>query len=195
MTRRDRGRSPGVTLAMALATLTAVALSSLTAVAPARAATLYEPTPGPTAAPTQAGGRAEVPWAGVAITFPETWEVRFKRPPGAALQGGAAILVALGPDSAICTLDLFDPATVEQWEDVGIEPVAELTVAGVPALRYDDMWGGGAFGVSSYAVFTPGIQYSLLCKADVAPEDRWLSIAETIELRPAEAVTFQRLDP
>lgn len=194
MMRRHRGRSPRIALAAVVSTLTAVALSALMPALPARSAVLYEPTPGPTAAPTQLGGRAEVPWAGVAITFPDTWEVRFKRPPGAALRGGAAILVALGPGSAICTLDLFDPVTVEQWEDVGIEPVEELTIAGVPALRYDDMWGEGAFGVSSYAVFTSTIQYSLLCKDDVAPNDRWLSIAETIELRPAESVTFRRPD-
>lgn len=128
----------------------------------------------------------QVPWAGLAMTFPTDWEVRVKRPPGRVDEGGATILFARGPDDSKCLLDQYDPATVENWEDVGIEAVAELRIAGQPAKRYDNMWGGGSIGVSAYAVYAPAVQYSLLCTAPVAPDDRWGSIATSLEFLPPE---------
>ena len=156
----------------------------LAAAPPAAAIVLSEPAPTPSPMPPQMGGRVEVPWAGLAMTFPTDWDVRVKRPPGRVNDGGATILFARGPDDAKCMLDQYDPATVENWEDVGIEAVAALSIAGLSAKRYDDMWGGGAVGVSAYTVHTPAFQYSLLCTAPIAPDDRWHSIASSLELLP-----------
>ena len=169
----------GATLAAALASA-----FMLAATAPTAAIVLSAPEPTPSPAPAQMGGRVEVPWAGLAMTFPAGWEVRVKRPPGSISGGGATILVAFGPDDAKCMLDQYDPDTVETWEDVGIEAVAELSIAGMDAQRYDSMWGGGAIGVSAYTVHAPGVQYSLLCTAPSAPDDRWRSIVASLELLP-----------
>lgn len=141
----------------------------------------YEPTPRPTPIPPQAGGRVEVTWAGLAVTFPADWQIRVKSEPDIST-GGAAILTAFGPGDAACTIDLYDPEAVETWRDAGIEPALGLAISGLSAERFDDLWGGGATGVSAYTVYADGLHYSLLCVAPVAPADRWLAIAETIEV-------------
>ena len=110
--------------------------------------------------------------------------MRVKRPPGRVNDGGATVLFARGPDDANCMLDQYDPATVENWEDVGIEAVAEPSIAGLVAKRYDDIWGGGAIGVSAYTVHAPAVQYSLLCTAPIASDDRRRSIATSLEPLP-----------
>ncbi len=176
--RRHQGRIA------ALAATVLAGILMLMAATPAAAIVLSEPAPTPSPVPPQMGGRVEVPWAGLAMTFPTDWDVRVKRPPGRVNEGGATILFARGPDDAKCMLDRYDPATVENWEDVGIEAVAELSIAGLVAKRYDDMWGGGAIGVSAYTVHAPAVQYSLLCTAPIAPDDRWRSIATSLELLP-----------
>lgn len=141
----------------------------------------YEPTPRPTPIPPQDGGRVEVTWAGLAVTFPEDWRVRVKPEPEVS-SGGAAVLTAFGPGESACTIDLYDPAAVQTWRDAGIEPALGLTIAGLTVERFDDLWGGGSTGVSAYTVYAEGLHYSLLCVAPEAPADRWLSIAETVEI-------------
>lgn len=148
----------------------------------------WEPTPRPTPVPPQEGGRVEVTWAGLAITFPAAWEIRVKPAPEVSTSG-ATVLVAFGPAETTCAIDIYDPASVETWRDAGFEPALELTISGLAAERFDDLWGGGATGVSAYNIYPPGLHYSLLCMAPVAPDDRWLSIAETIEvLAPLDAL-------
>ena len=68
---------------------------------------------------------------------------------------------------------------------MGVQPVRELTIAGHRAERFDDMLGTGAAIASAYTVYAPTTIYSLFCSAERAPIDRWLSLAETLEL-PSE---------
>lgn len=153
----------------------------LPAAGPAAAVVLFpaDPTPAPASPP--AGGRVVIDWAGVAMTFPETWTVRPKRAPG-IMTAGASILVAFGPEQTICMLDRYDPDAIETWQDVGIEPVTELTLDGRLVERFDDMLGSGASRASAYTIHAPGFLYSLLCSSADPPDDRWLSLVETIEL-------------
>ena len=122
-----------------------------------------------------------VEWAGVAMTFPAEWTVSPKRRPG-MLGAGASILVGFGPEGASCLLDRYDPTTVESWRDLGIEPVSELSLDGIRVERFDDMLGTGSGASTAYTLHAPDFQYSLLCSAAAPPQDRWLSIVETIEL-------------
>jgi hypothetical protein len=170
-------------LAMALILGAALPLWST---APASAVVVYEPAPTPAPPPPQQGGHVEVAWAGLSITFPDAWEVRQKRPPGAVIRGGAPILVAFGPASTTCTLDLYDPELVESWADVGVVAAARMTVAGLEAERFDDMLGAGSRPASAYTIHADAFQYSLLCASAEPPKDRWLSLVETIEITAPE---------
>lgn len=171
---------PPRTVRNALAAMLAVAMV-LPAAGPTLAIPLFELAPTPSPVPPQAGGRVVVDWAGLAMTFPQTWDVRVKRAPG-VLSSGASVLYAFGPDEASCLLDRYDPELVEQWQDVGVQPAAQLTIGGLEVERFDDMLGVGASKSSGYTVYAPDFQYSLLCSAPDPPDDRWLSIVETLEL-------------
>jgi hypothetical protein len=181
-TRRSRRRRHR---RLATALMLGVALS-LWATAPASAVVLYEPPPTPAPPPPQQGGRVDVAWAGLSITFPDAWEIRQKRPPGAEIHGGAAILVAFGPASTTCTLDLYDPELVESWKDVGVAAAARMTVGGLETERFDDMLGAGSRPASAYTIHAAAWQYSLLCASAEPPGDRWLSLVETIEITTPE---------
>jgi hypothetical protein len=162
------------------ATVLAVALLPMT-VLPAAAVVRFEPTPRPTAIPQLPGGRIEVPWAGITVTFPEDWRVKLAAAPEPSLGAGASILTAFGPD-ATCLIDVYDPAQVDSWQDVGVEPDAHLTLAGVLVERFDRPWSEGLDGGSAYTVHASLVDYSLLCIAQQPPDDLWLSIVESIEL-------------
>ena len=61
-----------------------------------------------------------------------------------------------------------------------VEATAELTIDGHRTERFDDMLGMGAPAASAYSIHAGDQLYAMLCSADQAPLDRWLSIAETI---------------
>ncbi len=164
----------------ALATLLVLAWLSSTAT-PARAIARFDPGPTPSPVAPQSGGRVVVDWTGLAITFPDTWMIKVKRPPGVS-SAGASVLVAFGPGETSCLLDRYDPDAVESWADVGVEPVARLTIAGLLVERFDDMLGMGAPRSTAYTFHAAEFQYSLMCTSADPPVDRWLSIAETVEL-------------
>lgn len=143
----------------------------------------FEPTPEPVPERWTADVPVVVDWAGVAMRLPSSWSVSVKREPALGLAGGASILAASGPGRSLCVLHVYDPGRVQTWQDVGVEPALGLTLAGQRAERFDDLLGTGAAVSSAYSIHAPGYLYSLLCHADHAPADRWLSIAQTIELR------------
>jgi hypothetical protein len=171
-----RGPLTAVVVALAL---------TLTSVASASAVVRFGPTPEPVPPRWSAEVPVLVEWAGVSMRFPSEWTVSIKREPPAGMAGGASILAAFGPDDSLCLLHLYDPATVQTWQDVGIEATAELTIGGHRAERFDDMLGTGAAISSAYSIYAPEFLYSLLCHARRAPADRWLSIAETLRLPAA----------
>ncbi len=180
MDGKMRDRSLRTLLAAALAT--ALALATLS---PAAAIVRFEPTPEPVPERWLAEVAVDVTWAGVSMKMPAEWSVKIKREPVLGISGGAALLVAFGPGDTMCMLDAYDPETIETWQDVGVQPVRELTIAGHRAERFDDMLGSGATIASAYSIYAPSTIYSLFCSAERAPIDRWLSLAETLEL-PAE---------
>ena len=116
------------------------------------------------------------------MSVPSSWTVRVKDEPATGLGSGATLLATSGPGETLCMLAVYDPERIETWQDVGVAATAELTIAGHRTERFDDMWGTGAGVSSAYSVYAGDHLYSLLCSAEEAPADRWLSIAETIEL-------------
>ena len=180
MDGKMRDRSLRTLLAAALAT--ALALATLS---PAAAIVRFEPTPEPVPERWLAEVAVDVPWAGVSMKMPADWSVKIKPEPALGISGGGALLVAFGPGDTMCMLEAYDPETIETWQDVGVQPVRELTIAGYRAERFDDMLGTGMAIGSAYTVYAPTIIYSLFCSAERAPIDRWLSLAETLEL-PSE---------
>ena len=156
--------------------LTAAVLS------PATAIVRFEPTPEVVPDRWTAEVEVAIEWAGVSVRLPASWRASIKPEPAAGIGGGAALLVAFGPGDTLCMLDMYDADTVETWQDVGVEPAGELTIAGYRAERFDDMLGTGAAIASAYSVYAPGYLFSFMCSAAQAPTDRWLSVAETIQI-------------
>ena len=169
-----------------IAAIVAAVALSLALVTPTSAVIRFEPTPEPVPPSWSADVSAVVEWAGVSMRIPAEWTISIKREPAAGIVGGASLLAAFGPDDSLCLLSVYDPAAVETWQDVGIEATAELTIAGHRAERFDDMLGTGAPISSAYSIYANDRLYSLLCHADRAPADRWLSIAETLQLPAPE---------
>lgn len=165
-------------LAVVVATLALI----LAAYAPTAAVVRFEPTPEPV--PERWGAEVDVAvaWAGVSMRVPASWTVRVKDEPATGFASGASLLAASGPGDTMCMLHMFDPRKIETWQDVGVVAADELTIAGHRTERFDDMWGTGSGISSAYSIYAGERLYSLLCSAERAPADRWLSIAETIEL-------------
>lgn len=115
------------------------------------------------------------------MRLPRSWRVSVKREPATGFGGGASLLAAFGPDGSLCLLDGYAAASVESWQDVGVQAASELDVGGYRAERFDDMLGSGSREASAYSIYVDEHVYSLMCSADQAPADRWLSIAESIE--------------
>ena len=180
---RQLGRPP---LARSIAAIVAAVVSTLAILTPASAVVRFEPTPEPVPPRWSADVPVAVEWAGVSMRIPAEWSISIKREPAAGIAGGASLLAAFGPGDSLCLLHAYDPTTVETWQDVGVEPAAELTIAGHRAERFDDMLGTGAPISSAYSIYANDRLYSLLCHADRAPADRWLSIAETLQLPSPE---------
>lgn len=176
--------SPGRTRRVPLAAAVAALALSATSLWPAAAVVRFEPTPVPVPDQWTADVGVAVPWAGVSMRLPGSWTVSVKREPVAGMGGGASLLAAFGPDGSLCLLDGYGAANVESWQDVGIHAAAELDIGGYRAERFDDMLGSGSRSASAYSIYADEYVYSLMCSADQAPADRWLSIAESIEVVP-----------
>jgi hypothetical protein len=174
-------RRPRQTQALSAAVVSLVL--ALVVVFPATAVVRFEPTREVVPDRWTADVEITVDWAGISVRIPASWDASIKREPPTGIGSGAAVLVAFGPGDTLCMLDMFDAEQVETWQDAGVEAARELTIAGHRSERFDDMLGTGAAITSAYSVYAPSYVYSLLCSADKAPEDRWLSIVETLELR------------
>lgn len=170
-----------VRLARSRAPVLAVATSLLAVLAstPASGVVVFVPTREPAPESWSAEVPVNVDWADVSMLVPEAWTFRIKREPAVEVNG-ASLLAAFGPGETTCLLDYYEAGSVETWQDVGVDPVAELRIDGHPAERFDDMLGRGAPEASAYAIDAGARTYALFCSADRAPTDRWLSIAETI---------------
>ena len=168
------------TITTGAATGAALALV-LSASVPAAAIVRFEPSKEPPPERWEANVPVTVEWADVSMRFPEAWTAKPKRAP-VDEGGGASLLVAFGPGGSTCLLDRYRTDTVETWQDAGVSASEELTIDGHETERFDDMLGMGAPVASAYSIDAGELQYGLLCSADQAPVDRWLSIAETITI-------------
>lgn len=148
-------------------------------VSAASAFVVFEPTREPAPDSWLADVPVTVDWAGVSLRVPNEWRTRVKREPGVEVNG-ASLLVAFGPGESMCLLDYYIAGTIETWQDAGVQPTATLSIDGRPAERFDDMLGTGSETASAYSIDAGERIYALLCTAEEAPADRWLSIAESI---------------
>jgi hypothetical protein len=146
---------------------------------PAAAVVVFEPSEEPPRERWHVSVPVTVEWAGVSMLVPGSWTARTKRAPADGASA-ASVLVAFGPGESTCLLKRYEAATVQTWQDVGVEATAELTIDGHRTERFDDMLGMGAPAASAYSIHAGDQLYAMLCSADQAPLDRWLSIAETI---------------
>jgi hypothetical protein len=171
MSKHRRLRTAAVAVVGAI--LTAVA------VMPVAAVVVFEPTREPPPERWLADVPLAIEWADVSMRLPEAWEGKVKPAPADGAVG-ASLMVAFGPGDSMCLLDRYNSETVESWQDVGVSAAAQLVIGGYPAERFDDMLGSGAPVSSAYSIDAGERTYSLMCSAEQAPGDRWLSIAETI---------------
>ena len=163
----------------ALAAASAALAGALIASVPAAAVVVFEPSKEPPPERWQVSVPVTVEWADVSMLLPGSWTARTKSAPVDGISA-ATVLVAFGPGESMCLLKRYEAATVETWQDVGVEATAELIIDGHRAERFDDMLGTGAPAASAYSIHAGDRLYSMLCSAGQAPLDRWLSIAETI---------------
>ena len=154
---------------------------TLAAIAPASAVVVFKPTREPAPDRWLADVPVSVAWADVSMMIPESWTAKVKQEPSVEVNG-ASLLVAFGPDESMCMLEYYVADTIETWQDAGVSASAVLTIDGYPAERFDDMVGTGAATASAYAIDAGELAYGMFCSADRAPEDRWLSIAESLTL-------------
>ena len=152
-----------------------------TSMLPVAAVVRFEPTPPPTRSPGCQVAGSRFRGQASPSTFPEDWRVKLGAAPEPSLGAGATILTAFGPD-ATCSIDVYDPAQVDSWQDVGVEPDEQLTLAGMLVERFDRPWSEGLDGGAAYTVHAPMVDYSLLCIALQPPDDLWLPIVESIEV-------------
>ncbi len=148
---------------------------------------------GPCSAPASApearrGGRVEASWAGIAVTFPERWEVDVERGPWTEpdFEGPVLVLAGYGTSDtgsfAYCSVSVhdgsdYDWSTARAWSDAALE------IGGAPALYFDvvEPWGPMTDYRATFVIAGPESVFTLECSSDDPPVDRWLSIAETLE--------------
>ncbi len=138
-------------------------------------------------------GRVVLPEHGVALTFPEAWQVR-----GSSTRLGALYAAS---DTAICTvsdytslaadadwgsLDDFHTSYVANAEENAAIRVTEVsyveTPAG-PAGLADLAWDDGTRAIR-YSLANEGRWLSFFCVGDPVPDDRWQSLVASLEWLP-----------
>jgi uncharacterized cupredoxin-like copper-binding protein len=143
------------------------------------------PDPGQMPVDLQQGGRAEVPWAGLALTFPDSWTVAVAADPGPLVLRADDV----GATGAGCSLSVSDGAGYDRAAAAAASDEL-LTIGGAGAVRFDEVlpWGSsGTFYASRYVVVSEDATLVLGCSARERQPDHWLSITETLEFLPADA--------
>jgi hypothetical protein len=161
----------------------------------------------PSPSPTSAHHRVEVSDAGFALTFPGDWEIHFDS--SSLASGSGAVVTGRSPGSDVtCEVYLYDTcsgepfgdcaavldefaarmvATYESYEDfAGAIEQAPVASAAEYAVRIDIEWTADAAFGTSYVLTDGSVHDAVLCRGSERPDDRWLSIAETVEFLPAD---------
>lgn len=162
---------------------------------------IVEALPGP-------GGHLEVPGLGVAITFPDDWQVRSQPEQMGnpefdldavqwSVAGGSQ------PDGGACSLLLFRPTEVTPLEamrqmlaDSEEEPPEpEILDDGMVRLAGPGSFLGGATDMAIYLKGADDAIALMYCMAEEAPSDLWSPIAESIELMPVDDTAILATPP
>jgi hypothetical protein len=132
------------------------------------------------------GGRIEVPWAGIAVTFPDTWDVNVEPEPSGGLQPHTTVLYGARPQGDSCILS-SDSGSGFDWTAARARSSATVEVGGARGLRFDEVtpWGEDTVYRSVFVIGEPGRLFTVECMGFEAVAPDWLSIAETIEFTPA----------
>jgi hypothetical protein len=156
-----------------------------------------------------ADGRVEIPAASFALAFPSDWDIDVSA--SGLADVSFAVVTGHSPESDVtCELFMYGPcsgepfgdcadaldeiaarmiATYESSEDFeGMVEQTPVATAAVHAIWMDIEWAedeDAAFG-TTYLLTDGSVFDYLLCRGSERPDDRWLSIAETIEWLPAE---------
>lgn len=136
-----------------------------------------------------------------AITFPEGW--RLEASGDDSLRSAHALAVDERCQVGIRGSDFEDLATdVDDFEVtlapgsgaifIGRESV-ELPAGAAERVDFADNEEGGRFSI--YSVWDDGFVHELTCRGDELPEDRWLSIARTLDIDPDPALRRTPFDP
>ncbi len=140
-------------------------------------------------------GSIQLPEHGVALSFPGAWTVR----------GSSAKLGVLyaARDTAICTLSDYSTLapdagwqSVDEFHDAYVTNAGENAAIDVNEASYLELNAGRTgFADLSWDDGTRAIRYSfalddhwmgLFCVGDPVPDDRWLSLAESLEWLPSD---------
>jgi Raf kinase inhibitor-like YbhB/YbcL family protein len=141
--------------------------------------------------------RVAVPDPGFAIDFPVEWMVQpWPSVEPSPILDGEVVLRALSPigegrpESYECWIEdgtgsseLSDPDAVQRRLQARLETASldqEIEVGDIPsrpANRVDGTWNGQP--ASGWPLTEGELRLALVCRADVPPGDRWLSVAET----------------
>ena len=161
----------------------------------------------PSPSPIETGQRVEVAEAGIALTLPADWEVRFED--GGGGDGSDAVVTARLPGTDVtcevyrygtcsgepfgdcaAALDEFAARMVAVYEsNEGFEGVIEqasVDEVAEHAVRIDIEWTDEATFGTSYVLSDGQVHDAILCRGSERPPDRWLSIVETLEFLPGE---------
>ena len=136
-----------------------------------------------------------------AITFPEGW--RLEASLGGSYRQAHALAVDERCQVGIRASEFEDLATDVDDFEVTLAPGSGAIFIGRervelpagPAERVDfaDNESGGRFSI--YFLWDDGFVHELTCRGDDLPDDRWLPIAETLDIDPDPAVQGTPFDP
>lgn len=143
---------------------------------------------------------ADTTSARAAITFPRGWRLEASR---GFVRQAHALAVDERCQVSVRESDFDDLATDVDDFEVALAPGSGAILVGREAVRlpagsaervdFADNEGGGRFSV--YFVWDDGFVYELTCRGDELPDDRWLSIAETLEVDPDPTLRSTPFDP
>ena len=152
---------------------------------------------GPALSITDSGfdSQIQLPAQGVTLQFPGAWTVR-----GSSTRLGLSYAAS---DTAICTLSDYSTlapdagwGSVDEFHDQYLANAADNAAISVDESSYLDLPAGRTgFADLSWDDGTRAIRYSfsdgdtwlgLFCVGDPVPDDRWLSIAESLAWLPGE---------
>jgi hypothetical protein len=136
--------------------------------------------------------RVEAPEAGIAVTFPDDWVVEVQP------IMSDAVLSAEAPGGGSCAVMLPDHTRWSDLDDAGESFLSVMRDFGAATtslalrlpvgdvIRIDTEVPEEGYFSSIYLLHDGTTFYGLMCDASDAPDDDWLSIAETFEFLPAE---------